>query len=277
MDRIRALLPAFLASAALLGSGCATSPPVRAFWWQESNPWEVQPTAKTVAHGPYMLTYAGHAVVSAPDDETLYWSDKLKDLASDRSGIPVESLDMDCLFWFYHDWKIGTSVKEQKTVRVAWDEAPGRVILIAEPFTDVNQELWVPMKKAYSIFDGDRRKKIRFRFFLDWTHMKEEEFARVVVFLLDGRNRPIRKASGWLAREGAADLHGVPGTDTEVPRYGWKYRTVRTPEGERQMWQPAMTMRDGFLGMPSQVGALIVKMLNEMTDEELDALEDVSP
>jgi len=29
--------------------------------------------------------------------------------------------------------------------------------------------------------------------------------------------------------------------------------------------------------MPSQVGALIVKMLNEMTDEELDALEDVSP
>ena len=273
MKFARILLPAL--AAALLGSGCATSQPVRAFWWQESNPWELQPTAKVVAHGPYQLAYFGHSHLSAPDDEQLYWNDRLKEIVSERTGVPEERLDRDLLFYFYQSAKVGALPKKKETFTIRWDDAPGRLVILSRPFEDFNRELWQPVKKAYNIFEGDRRKKIRFMYFVDFTHANDENFLRVVVFLLNEKNRPIRKASGWLADNVAADVKAVPGTDTDVATYGWKYRTVRTPDGNRQMWQPATTPA-GATGV-FQVGALIVKMLNEMTDEELDALEDVSP
>lgn len=272
---MKRLLPALLA-VAMFGSGCALPQGRRSSLWYELNPWDVQPTARVVAHGPYTLSYWGHATVVAKDEEDTYWNDELRRIVSGKAGVPESELDLDHLLWFYHDRKVGGSVKEKKSFVMRWgDDAPGRSSFVAEPFQDVDRELWSPLKRAYSIFDGDRRKRVVFRYFLDLSRWEKDRLARVVVFLMDSGRRPVRKASGWIAAPEAVDARAVPGTEAEVPRYNWSYRTVRMPDGDRQMWLPAADLA-GDLGV-QQVGALVVKMLNGMSDDELDALDDVEP
>lgn len=275
MKLFRILVPAL--AAALLGSGCASLQASRSSYWYEFNPWDVQPTARVVAHGPYKLFERGHAYLKTPDDESLYWNDRVRRIVSTKSGVPEDSLDLDYLLWFYLDWQIGGSVTEKKTLKTRWDEeAPGRIIAIAEPYEDADRQLWRPLKLPYAIFDGDRKKKVVFRYFLDYSCCREDsKLVRVVAFLLDGEYRPIRKASGWIANRSFVDANSVPETEVEAPRHNWSYRTVRMPDGNRQMWLPAGELIGG-VGVP-EVGALIVKMLNDMSDEELDALEDVEP
>lgn len=275
MKLFRILVPAF--AAATLGAGCALPQGRRGSLWYEFNPWDVQPTARVVGHGPYKLSYWGHAtVVAKDDDEDLYWNEGLRRIVARKTGVPESELDLDYLFWFYHDWKAGGAVKEKKSFAMKWDDdAPGRSVILAEPFQDADRDLWYPLKISYAIFDGDRKKKLAFRYFLDLSRWEKERLGRVVVFLMDFQRRPVRKASGWFAAPEAVDSRTVPGTEVESSRYNWSYRTVRMPDGNRQMWLPAGELI-GDLGVP-EVGALIVKMLNDMSDEELDALADVEP
>lgn len=230
-----------------------------------------QPNARTLANGPYYLSFSGRAtLVLWGTDMGQYLTDEMREKVAEWLEMPREEVNIAHFAWWLHRACVAAYGSEYDAKLFDGRLFPGKCFITSTPYTDSQRQLfnWITWHRE-ELYRGENRKKLRFAYFklyrdMDGVSRTPEGTvppdAEYWVCIFDKDGNPLATASTvTLTHARVAELH-VPGKAKKEVRVGDETLT---------MWSPNRYQESDA----AVVRGLLVEALNAMDEEQLARLE----
>lgn len=248
--------------------------------WYETHFDDVVPSGRTLEYGPYQLAFKDRAIMLVDDlDAGKYLTPETRRNVAKSLSIPEEEVCLGHLAWYLHRG-IKSARGHTYAVKIDCSGSGGECTLASWPFQNLQRELFDPILEGRkAVFRGENRKKLPFCFFVVRRETGEPARnprlsppadAEWTVCLLGKGGYPVKTIVSRVWDRDTVEARKVPGA-----RPVGRAVDVRLGNETVNVWNPPIEETSNEQGR--LLGALLIQALNEMSEDELLALEPETP